>query len=107
MSDPSDRRNSERFPVTGETICPFAGKVHDIGVTKIKNVSMEGIGLILSKPVEVGSLLAVTIVNKSKSFHRVTLVKVAHVTPQMSGHYLVGGTFDTALSYQDLTALVM
>ncbi|MCI0641989.1 MAG: PilZ domain-containing protein [Gemmataceae bacterium] len=106
MSDPRDRRNSERFPVTGDTTCPFAGKVQDIGLTKIKNVSMEGIGLVLSKPVEVGSLLAITIVNKAKSFHRVTLVKVAHVTPQ-GGHYLVGGTFDTALSYQDLTALVM
>jgi hypothetical protein len=34
------------------------------------------------------------------------LVKVAHVTP-VPGGFLVGGTFNEPLTYQEFTALVM
>lgn len=108
MSDPRDRRQSERYPVTGDTTCGLTGRViTDLGAVRIKNVSMEGIGFLANKPPDAGSLVALEIVNKTKSFHRVSLVKVAHVTPQVGGVFLVGGTFETPLTYQELTALVM
>lgn len=108
MSSHADRRQSERFPVTPDTTCQIAGRVVlDLGSVKIRNVSMEGIGLLIGKAVEVGTLLVLGITNKAKSFSRVVLVKVVHITPQMGGTYLVGGTFETPLTYQEFTSLVM
>jgi hypothetical protein len=107
MPDPSERRVSERFPVSIETSCAFLSPVvEDFGPAKIKNIAMEGIGLLLSRPVEPGSLLAVTLTNPGRGFRKTLLVRVAHATPQPSG-CLVGGTFDTPLTYQELTTLVM
>ena len=107
MPDPADRRQSERFPVTADTQCQFiAAVVEDLGAARIKNVSMEGIGLILSRKVNVGTTLTIRIENKSRSFSKLVLVRVAHATPQ-GGTFLVGGTFDTPLTYQELSCLVM
>lgn len=107
MPDPKDRRQSERFPVTPQTTCSYGALLKDLGPTRIKNVSMEGIGLILSQKVEVGDLLAVNVANPSRNFQKVLVVKVVHVTPQAGGSCVVGGTFETPLTYQEFTALIM
>src|SRR4051794_10231627 len=107
MPEPADRRAAERMPVTTDTSCAFGGPVaEDFGVVKIQNVSMEGIGLVAAHRVEKGSLLAVTIVNKPKNFTKTLLVRVAHVTQQHAS-FLIGGTFDTPLTYQEFANLVM
>jgi PilZ domain len=106
MSD-IDRRAAERFPVTRDTACTFVSPVvENFGAGRIKNISMEGIGLLLSRPVEPGTLLAVTVSNPAKQFAKTLVVRVAHATGQ-PGAYLVGGTFQSPLTYQELTALVM
>ena len=107
MVDGADRRASERMLIGSDTTCSFVAPVlADYGAVRLRDVSMEGIGLILTTKVEVGSLLAVVVENSVKSFKGTFLVKVAHVTP-VQGGYLVGGTFMTPLSYKDLTTLVM
>ncbi len=107
MPDPSDRRAAERFPVTPDTRCGFVAQVgEELGPVRIQNVSTDGIGLLLTRKVEVGSTIAVGVTNAPKGFNRTLLVKVAHVTQQMGG-YLVGGTFSTPLSYDELRTLVM
>jgi hypothetical protein len=107
MTEPTDRRASERFPVSGDVSCSFISPVvEDFGPAKIKNISMEGVGLLLSRRVEPGTMLAVTLANPSRGFNKTLLVRVAHSTPQTGG-CLVGGTFEPPLSYQDLTALVL
>ena len=59
MSDPSDRRAAERFPVNQDTACNFVSPVDEnFGPARIKNVSTGGVGLIVTKKVEVGALLA-------------------------------------------------
>jgi hypothetical protein len=60
----------------------------------------------MTRRVEAGSMVAVTLTNPAKNFVKTVLVRVAHATPQPGG-CLVGGTFSTPLSYQDLTAMVM
>lgn len=103
----SDRRAQERLPVSGDTGCAFVGPVaEDFGAAKIKNISLDGIGLVVSRRVEPGTLLAVTLSNAAKNFTKTVLVRVAHATPQHGG-CLIGGTFNTPLTYQELTALVM
>ena len=107
MPEPNDRRGAERFPVTRETTCAFVSPVvEDFGPARIKNISMDGIGLNLTRRVEPGTKLAVSITNPAKNFSKTVIVRVAHATAE-HGAFLVGGTFDTPLTYQELTALVM
>lgn len=106
MTDQKDRRASERMAVNAGTSCGFAGAVEDLGTSKIRDVSMEGIGILTTRQVAVGSLLAITIVNQAQKLSKTMLVRVAHVTP-VHGGYLVGGTFSEQLTYQELVALVM
>jgi hypothetical protein len=67
---------------------------------------MAGVGLLAGRRVEPGTLLAVTLSNPAKGFAKTVLVRVAHAAP-VAGGYLLGGTFDAPLSYQELTTLVM
>jgi hypothetical protein len=107
MAETKDRRAAERMAVNTGTSCGFAGPVtEDFGPAKFRDVSMEGIGLLLVRQVAVGSLLAVSIANPAQKFAKTVLVRVAHVTSAHGG-FLVGGTFLEPLTYQELTALVM
>ena len=107
MPDPADRRTQERFQVNTDTSCSFVSPViEDFGPAKIKNISMDGIGLLMTRKVEVGALVAVTLANPAKNFVKTVLVRVAHATPQPGG-CLIGGTFSAPLSYQELSTMVM
>jgi len=111
MTDPQgarDRRAVERFPVNSDTACDFLSPVlEDFGPVRIKNISNDGIGLVVSRKLEAGLLLSVNLVNRSRSFTKTMLVRVVHVTPQPGGTFLIGGTFKTPLTYEELTAMVM
>jgi hypothetical protein len=107
MPDPTDRRAAERFPVNADTSCTFVAKVvEEFGQAKLKNISTDGIGLLLTRPVQPGTLLTVRLSNPRRSFTKTTVVRVVHGTPHEGG-FLVGCTFDTPLSYTELTTLVM
>src|SRR3712207_3913434 len=107
MPELSERRQVERYPVNAGTSCPFLSPVaEDFGPVRVKDVSMAGVGLLLRRPVEPGSLLALTLSNPARGFSKTVLVRVTHVTPQ-AGQYLVGGAFTTHLTYQEMTSLVL
>jgi hypothetical protein len=100
-------RAAERFPVNGGASCAFAHQVVEAkGTVRVRDVSMEGVGLLLDRRVDVGAVLVVGLANAGKAFAKTVLVRVAHVTPA-SGGFLVGGSFLTPLTYQEMTALVM
>lgn len=107
MAEPTNRRAAERMAVTAGTACSFVSPiVEDFGPVKIRDVSLEGVGLVLTRKVEVGSMLALTLTNPAKAFVKTVLVRVAHVTA-VPGGLLVGGTLTAPLTYQELTTLVM
>jgi hypothetical protein len=110
MADSTDRRAAERFAVSAGAGCTFAGRVaEDLGPVKLRDVSMSGVGLLVSRRVEVGSLLVLglaTAPGAANAVAKTVLVRVAHVTA-VPGGFLVGGTFAEPLSYQEFTALVM
>jgi hypothetical protein len=107
MADPKDRRAQERFPVNADTNCSFASPVvENFGPVRLKNLSMDGIGMQVTKKVDPGTLLAVTLANPAKGFSKTVLIRVVHSTPE-GGGYLIGGTFNTPLTYQELTTLVL
>src|SRR5205085_1795782 len=101
-------REAERFPVNASSVCVLASPVaEDFGPIRVKNLSIRGIGLISSKSLEIGSLLAVKLANSAKNFTKTLLVRVAHVTPQPGNSYLIGGTLDTPLTYEELCMFVI
>jgi hypothetical protein len=107
MVDPTDRRATERFPVNVQTSCPFASPAaEDFGPVRVRDISMEGIGLILSRRIETGGLLALTLTNAAKGFTKSVIVRVTHATP-VGSNCLVGGAFTVPLTYQELTLFVM
>src|SRR4051794_26034113 len=107
MTERADRRTTERFPVNADACCPMISPVvEDFGPVKIRDVSMHGVGLLVSRRVEPGALLAVVLANPSKGFTKTALVRVAHVTG-LGGSFLVGGTFVTPLTYQEMSTLVL
>lgn len=108
MPERIDRRAAERFPVNQDTRCTFAAPLGtELGPTRVQNVSTDGIGLLVTQRVEVGTQLAICVTTGNKGFSRTLLIQVAHVTQQAGGSYLVGGSFTTPLTYEELTALVM
>ena len=103
MADSSDRRAAERMAVNSQANCTFAGRIaEDIGPARVRDVSMTGVGVILTRRVEVGSLITISIAaaaNAATKFSKTMLVKVAHVTT-VPGGFLIGGTFVEPLTYQ-------
>ena len=107
MADSADRRAAERMVVNAGTNCAFVGRiVDDVGPVKVRDVSMDGIGLVLMRSVPAGTVLSIGLVNTDKGFNKTVMVQVAHVTP-IPGGFLVGGSFVEPLTYQELTTLVM
>jgi len=108
MPDFKEQRQFERFPVNSSSTCDFVSPVlEDFGPVKIKNISTEGIGLLMSHHLQPGLLLAINLINKTKAYSKTVLVRVAHVTQEKTGAYLVGGEFKTPLTYDELSILVM
>ena len=107
MAELTDRRAAERFPVNAEASCPFlAPVVEEFGPAKVRDLSMQGVGLQVSRRVEPGALLAVVLANPARGFSKTALVRVTRVTAQAGG-FLVGGTFSTPLTYQEMSCLVL
>ena len=98
---------TERFPVNAEASCPFVSPVvEDFGPVKIRDLSMAGAGLLTSRRVEPGTMLAITLANTAKGFSKTVVAKVIHATP-VPGSCLLGVTFTTPLTYQEMSALVL
>jgi hypothetical protein len=107
MTERVERRTVERFPAGMDATSTFVSPVvEDFGPVKVKNVSLDGVGLLLSRQVEAGTLLAVTLANSTKGFAKTVLVRVNHAQPQPGG-CMVGGNFLTPITYEELTFLVM
>jgi hypothetical protein len=107
MAEQVNRRAEDRYPVSADASCPFVSPVvEDFGQVKLRDVSMQGVGLITRRRVEPGALLAVTLANTAKGFSKTVTVRVAHATP-VAGGFLVGGSFTVPLTYQEMSTLVL
>ena len=103
-----DRRHEERFATPPHVECAFASPVlEDFGRIKVTSISRTGIGLLAAEALAPGMLLSVKLVNPTRDFAKNLLVRVVHVTQQKGAAFLVGGTLDSPLTYEEICALTM
>jgi hypothetical protein len=72
---------------------------------RVKDVSPRGIGLVSSRPVERGTLLALESLTGLAKGGRNLVARVAHVTPH-DGEYLIGCEFDETLSEDEVRSVL-
>jgi PilZ domain len=102
-----DRRSQERFvlsnfcPVrllTRPSLQPFQGF--------IREVSREGIGLVVSRSVEPGTLLAIQLRKRLTGVSEILTAQARHATPVSPFHWLVGCRFSRNLTDEEMAALL-
>jgi len=108
MSNPNEKRAAERFAVNPNSACVFASPVlDDFGPVKLVNLSLTGVGLISPEKLHDNLMMAIKLENATKKIAKTMLVRVVHVTAQPGGTFLIGGTFDTPLTYDELCNFVL
>lgn len=70
------------------------------------NLSQGGLGLVLDRRFEKGTLLAIEIHRPDGAPGRSLLARVAHVSQQADGLWLIGCAFANKLTEEDVTALL-
>ncbi len=102
----SERRASIRLPPRNvEIIWQLLGQTSDEPLAaQVLNVSNGGIGMLLERPVKLGSVLCLRL--RPADPHCPTLlVRVRHITLIAADEYQVGGTFVMPLSDEALQAV--
>jgi hypothetical protein len=98
----TERRAWVRFLSDQEVCCqPLASS--EIGWPgQVRDVSLGGIALILSRRFEPGTALQVELPTKAEREPCRQLVRVVHATPQAKGRWIIGCAFSTPLSEDSL-----
>jgi hypothetical protein len=102
----AERRRSARHPYPLDN--PVLVKAADGEPIEgqVRDVSLGGIGLVLRRRYEPGTLLNVEITNRSGLFSCTLVVRVVHISKGGDGTFLVGGAFVLTLRCEDLRALL-
>jgi hypothetical protein len=101
-----DHRSWVRFPCNVEASCQRVDDSEDVRwAARVMNISAAGIGLMLDRPVENGTLLNLDLRSPTTHSTRTILACVVHVTSR-PGEWNVGCNFIRELSDADLEALL-
>jgi len=85
---------------------PGTGHPKDSWQATVQNLSAQGIGLVLCRRFEVGTILSVELFSADGAYSRAVEMRVAHVQPEGITQWLVGGILAEELSDADLQALL-
>jgi len=95
----AERRTSRRHTCLATHQRLMATVGDNFVLAKIRNISREGISLIMTRPVEAGSVLSVDLVDtKTNQFSRTLQVKVVYSVEHPSGDWIMGGSFSSPLA---------
>jgi serine/threonine protein kinase len=108
-----ERRSALRLDHSLRTICTIHDSVHpDVPEclskwhATVQNLSLAGIGLLLSRRFEPGSILTVDLANRSGDIKSSRPMRIAWVAPDEEEGWLVGGTLIEAISQDELRHLL-
>jgi serine/threonine protein kinase len=107
----AERRAFVRFPCTIGTFCSTTSvleeaEAEDSWPATVQDLSTGGIGLVVSRRFEPGTVLAVNLEGSDQKVSRTETVAVVRVIPQAFGHWLVGCIFQQPLSPEELQTLL-
>jgi len=101
--DWSDRRVSARIPCLETSKRLVAAIGNDFCLVKVRNISPEGISLVLGRAMESGQLLSVDLIDKATNhFSRTLEVRVAWCIEHPSGDWILGGAFASPLTPEEM-----
>jgi hypothetical protein len=101
-----ERRAHVRFPCEGDSSCsPITAGRGQGWSGKIRDISRGGIGILLSRRVELGTLLSIEIQLANNRNAGTQLARVVHVTPHSGGGWVIGCCFTNELSDDEVAAL--
>ena len=105
--EPSDQRTWVRFPGNVKATYQYV-KAADQGTypAQVLNISASGVGLVVSQPIETGTLLSVELLPGDRVSVRSMLACVVHAAAQGPGEWALGCNFIHELDEDDLRALV-
>jgi hypothetical protein len=105
---PDERRRTTRYPCWLRGLCrPLAGPIVDRCESFAQNLSTAGVSLLLRRPYDEGTLLAVELEGSDSAACRLVLVRVAHTTEEEPGKWLIGGSFDRGLREDEVHKLLL
>jgi hypothetical protein len=82
----------------------LASQGQEIWQAPVRDISSGGIGVLLDRRVDPGTLLAIELLNKSHHFWHLKLLRVIHATPQ-GQNWLVGSAFLKGFTDAEFKAL--
>lgn len=99
-----DRRTAPRVPSSLKITCyPVGGGLSERRQARIRNVSRTGIGLAVDRAWQSGVVLILELPGEEGA--KAVRARVVHSTPLMSGTYLVGCNFESALTDTEVQSL--
>jgi hypothetical protein len=102
-----ERRAWVRYPCDLESACqPLAGTRGVEWPGKIRNLSCGGLALSLARRFEIGTVLSIDMQGRAEGDLGTVLARVAHVSMQNDGSWLLGCAFTKLLTEDDLKALL-
>jgi hypothetical protein len=111
--DETERRAWVRYPCSMEAACDVRTSIHaqdqaakDRWRATVRNLSVRGAGLLLSRRFEPKTVLSVQLEGRDRSFNRSIQMCVTHVARGPGGRWFVGGVFLGELSKDDLRRLL-
>ncbi len=103
----AERRVSVRFQSNAKGSCQTLSVQREAAwEATVRNISCEGIGLLLGRRFEPGALLAIELTEAAEGRKRLLLARVAHATQQPEGHWLVGCTLVHPLTEDEVQLLL-
>jgi hypothetical protein len=105
---PNERRRATRYPCWLRGVCrPLAGPIIDRCESFAHDLSTAGVSLLLRRPYDEGTLLAVELEGSDSDVCRLVLVRVAHTSEEEPGQWLIGGSFDRSLREDEVHKLLL
>lgn len=102
-----DRRAQVRYPCELDGSCsPITADRATLWTGKIRDISRGGIGVVLSRRFELGTLLNIEIQEPDGTSSGTVLARVVHVTPHSSGGWVIGCCFTNELDEDEVKSLV-
>jgi hypothetical protein len=102
----TEKRKSVRFEPKGPPPRLIANLKGDPYPAKVRNISAGGISILTSRPVQLDTVIEVSLFNKSRNFDCTVPLRAIYLIDSPEGTYILGGAFTRELSDEEVRGLL-